>query len=277
MENNKYLIALDLDGTLLNDEKEISLKTKEYLNQLEKEGHLIVLCSGRAPRSIQKYYDFLNLTSPIVAYNGALSFDPKNENFKTFHHKIDENFSIFLYKETINKGVISYLAENETTIFCDNDDEFLFAFFEKGNLEVKIDSADKILNTPTFTFVIKIIDESEETKAKLIEKVRELDKDKKYRIRFWRDCPYAEIHVKDVSKAKTLLDVASYLNIDKDHVLVFGDADNDIEMLEMFPNSFLMKNGNPKIRYAAKYITEFDNNHDGVIEELKKFFQKKKG
>ena len=50
--NKKYLIALDLDGTLLKDDKTISSKTKEYLKELEKEGHLIVITSGRALRSV---------------------------------------------------------------------------------------------------------------------------------------------------------------------------------------------------------------------------------
>ena len=54
--NNKYLIALDLDGTLLKDDKTISKATKDYLRKLEKDGNLIVITSGRALRSVLEYY-----------------------------------------------------------------------------------------------------------------------------------------------------------------------------------------------------------------------------
>ena len=136
MENKKYLIALDLDGTLLNDNKEITTTTKEFLNKLEKEGNLIVICSGRAPRSIIEYYDFLDIKSPVISYNGALAFDSKDKNFMTISYKIDTSFTKKLYKEIINKEVTSILAEDDNHIYCDKEDDFLFAFFKKENMEV---------------------------------------------------------------------------------------------------------------------------------------------
>ena len=55
MNRKRSLIALDLDGTLLTDDKNISLETREYLKSLEDKGHLVVLCSGRAIRSVKDY------------------------------------------------------------------------------------------------------------------------------------------------------------------------------------------------------------------------------
>ena len=272
MENNKYLIALDLDGTLLNDNKEITLTTKNYLNKLEKEGNLIVICSGRAPRSIIDYYKFLDITSPIISYNGALCFDPRNDKFKTISYKIDTSFTKKLYKEIINKEVISILAEDDNHIYCDKEDDFLFAFFKKDNMEIIDKQFDENEIDSTYIFVMKMKDESEETKNSLLKKFKRIDKESKYKLRFWRDCPYCEIHFKDVSKANTLEKLRKTENIKEDNVFVFGDADNDIEMLSNYNHSYLMKNGNPKIKEYAKNITEFNNNNDGVIKELKKFF-----
>ena len=69
---NRYLIALDLDGTLLKDDKTISPTTKKYLKELEDKGHLIVLTSGRALRSVLEYYKDIGLsTSPVIAYNAS--------------------------------------------------------------------------------------------------------------------------------------------------------------------------------------------------------------
>lgn len=66
-----HLICLDLDGTLLNDNKEISSYTKQVLNELQQRGHQIMIATGRPYRASQMYYHELNLTTPIVNFNGA--------------------------------------------------------------------------------------------------------------------------------------------------------------------------------------------------------------
>ena len=76
----------------------------------------------------------------------------------------------------------------------------------------------------------------------------------------------------DREKAKTLQMVADFYGIKKDHIIVFGDAPNDKEMLKEYPISFFMCNGIDGFSHCAKYITEYDNNHDGVARELIKFF-----
>ena len=58
-----HLICLDLDGTLLNDNKEISSYTKQVLNELQQRGHQIMIATGRPYRASQMYYHELNLTT----------------------------------------------------------------------------------------------------------------------------------------------------------------------------------------------------------------------
>lgn len=270
----KYLFALDLDGTLLRDNKTISFITRKYLKKLENDGHYIVLCSGRAPRTMLTYYHQMKLNSPYISYNGALISLPKESNLNSTKYYIDQNFIKKLYDKTIGKEVTSAFAENKDTIYYDNDDDFLFAFFNKGNLKIVKGNLDNILDKDAFVYVMKIKDESEETKESLRKIVEEMSDD--YEIRFWWDCPYAEIHVKGVSKAHSLSLLADELKFSKDNILVFGDADNDIEMLSNFKHSFLMKNGNPKIRKYAKYVTSYTNNQNGVIKEIKKFIKNDK-
>lgn len=77
-----HLICLDLDGTLLNDNKEISSYTKQVLNELQQRGHQIMIATGRPYRASQMYYHELNLTTPIVNFNGAYVHHPKDKNFK---------------------------------------------------------------------------------------------------------------------------------------------------------------------------------------------------
>ncbi len=68
-EIERRIIAFDMDGTLLTHKKKISFLTLYYLRKLTKQGHLIVLASGRPSRSLKKYYNQLKLKTPMICYN----------------------------------------------------------------------------------------------------------------------------------------------------------------------------------------------------------------
>lgn len=271
MENKKYLIAIDLDGTLLKDDKTVSEKSKEYLKYLDSTSCYIVLTSGRALRTMLKYYKEIGLTSPIISYNGGYCHSPYDKDFENIEYRLDKDFLISLYKESIPKYALSYFAEDEMTIMSSKDDDFLFAFFEKGNLEIKFGDFESLVKNDQFVFILKMKDSTDETKEIMYKMVEKLNPN--YKIRFWWDCDFSEIHEKSVSKYNTLEILRKKLNIEKDNVIAFGDADNDVEMLSNYKNAYLMKNGNPKLYDKVKNITEFDNEHDGVIETLKKIFK----
>ena len=91
----KYLIALDMDGTLLNNNNQISNLTKEYLINLASQGHKIIISSGRPIRGIISYYNELKLDTPIICYNGAYIY-PGKENIEEYCF----SFSYKLIKQT---------------------------------------------------------------------------------------------------------------------------------------------------------------------------------
>ena len=113
--------------------------------------------------------------------------------------------------------------------------------------------------------------DSEENREKLKNSIMQIAP--QYRLRYWWNCSYAELHFNEVSKAHALKELAKQLNIKEDNVFVFGDADNDIEMLSSFKNSFFMKNGHSTIENFATYKTRKDNNHNGIMWELVRFFK----
>lgn len=272
MINKRYLIALDLDGTLLKDDKTISLKTKTYLKKLEDEGNLIVLCSGRAERSVLAYYKDIGLKiSPLIAYNGHLSFNPNNPNHYKILHKINEKTAKNVYSELIYNGIDSAMSECEGKIFIDKNDDFLFAFYEKDGLEVIEGPLDKNIDCDVLTFVMKFTP-TDENRNKITSTISSLNTD--VRVRFWGGDNYCELYEKGVSKSKTIKDVAKLYNIDLDNIIVFGDADNDIEMLQDYKHTYLMKNGMEHLKQYAKHVTEYTNEEDGIIYELNKFFNK---
>lgn len=263
---NKYLIALDLDGTLLKDNKKISLKSIFYLRKLVKLGNIVVISSGRPIRAIKSYYKQLKLDSPIIAYNGAEVLSLNNNfsySFKQLFNK-DEIIEI-INKLKENDLALSMMSETDKKIWVDKDDDFLFAFFLNKNMEVLHGDFKKILNEDPITFIVKFIDTPENrSKIKqILSNYNDID------VRFWQSSNYFELHYKNISKYNKILEIAKLYNINENNIYAFGDADNDIDTLHRCPNGVAMKNAPETLKQIAKFTTQYDNNHNGVIKFLK--------
>ena len=132
-----YLICLDLDGTLLNDNKEISDYTKQVLTTLKKQGHRIMIATGRPYRASQIYYHELNMDTPIVNFNGAYVHHPKSDDFKTTHEVLDVDLARNMI-ETLQKAkVTNIIAEVRDHVFINNHDPRLFEGFSMGNPKIE--------------------------------------------------------------------------------------------------------------------------------------------
>lgn len=80
--NKQHLIALDLDGTLLTDNKIISTRTKHTIAKAKEQGHIVVISTGRPFRASYDYYKELDLNTPIVNFNGAYVHHPLDSNWE---------------------------------------------------------------------------------------------------------------------------------------------------------------------------------------------------
>jgi len=98
----KYLIVLDLDGTLLYDWKTLKEDTKDYLLELSKEGHKLVIATGRPFRSSERYYKMLELDTPIINYNGGLVTSKNDDNFQCFSLTVEKEYIIDIFEKTKN-------------------------------------------------------------------------------------------------------------------------------------------------------------------------------
>lgn len=264
--NNKYLIALDLDGTLLKDNKKISLKSIFYIRKLVKLNNVVVISSGRPIRAIKTYYKQLKLNSPIIAYNGAevISLnDSCNYSFKQLFKK--EIILEIIKKLKENNILLSMMSETEKKIWVDKEDDFLFAFFLSKNMKVLQGNFEDILDEDPITFIVKFIDtpQNREIIKNIVSKYEDID------VRFWQSNNYFELHYKHISKYNKILEIAKLYNIKEENIYAFGDADNDIDTLHRCPNGVAMINAPKLLKDIAKYTTTYDNNHDGVIRFLK--------
>ena len=271
----KYLIALDLDGTLLSDWQTISETTKNYLNKLRKEGHQVVIATGRPFRSSEKFYDELDLDTPIINYNGGLVTNKCNPDFKPYSLTINREYVIDIYNE--NKNVISNaFGEVGDDIYLRYDTEEirpLLHYFNGAKLEVG-DFKD-ILTEDTNGFLVV----ANKGQAQIIEDYVAHHYEGKVLARNWgQHYNYViELYTPETTKGAGLKYVADHLGFNKEDIIAFGDAHNDIEMLQYAGTGVAMINAQEVLKEHADHITEYSNLEDGIVHFLEKFFDNDKG
>jgi len=263
--NEPKVIAFDMDGTLLNSKKKVSFLTRLYLRKLAKEGHIIVLASGRPSRALWKYYHQLRLKTPMICYNGAFVFDPNDDQFP----KIEFQFPREIIIETLQKikpHIKNVMCETDTEIWVDKKDEYLEKFFWYKGMDVHYGDLADTLNKNPMTCIVQTPYEYRETHD--IENA--LAKYPKLGARFWTGSPYFEIFYKETSKGNALKHICKYYNIPTSRLIVFGDATNDVEMFEVAGTSVLMCNAKHDLKEKTTMVSIKDNDHNGIYHTLKK-------
>src|SRR5690625_5463976 len=99
MQRKQHLIALDLDGTLLTNNKTISMRTKDIIFRAIEDGHIVVIATGRPHRASIQYYQSLGLTTPMVNFNGGLIHHPTDKNWSTEHNPITNKLALSIRSE----------------------------------------------------------------------------------------------------------------------------------------------------------------------------------
>ncbi len=267
--NQRFLIVFDLDGTLLDDEKHIMPKTKDYILKLKEEGHVIAMASGRPPRAILPYYRELSLTSPIISMNGALVYSPDSSSDFVRSDCYFTRESIQAFLSHFKKGeIVNAFAESEKNIYYSGHDEGFNQMFDSHGMNLVYGPLEETLKEDVYAFVF-------ERKDGLEEKVNAipLGSDDLF-LRHWYDVKnVSEFGTTRMSKASGILKLQDYYHIDRIHTIAFGDAENDTEMLSHAGVPFAMKNGNERLKAIAHNVTEEDNCHEGIYLTLKKFFE----
>ena len=262
----KRVIGFDMDGTLLNEKKKISLRTRLYLRKLSKQGHIIVLASGRPSRALHTYYKQLKLKTPMICYNGAYVFNPFDDNFPKIEFQFPKEIIIDVLGK-IKKHIKNVMCETDTDIWVDKEDEYLAKFFWYKGMKIHAGEIAKTLNTNPMTCIVQT--PTTLTECKDVENA--LVKYPQLGARFWINSPYFELFYKSTSKGNGLKHICEYYNVPLKNLIVFGDATNDVEMFEVAGTSVLMKNAKYEfLKDKTTMISIKDNDHNGIYHTLKK-------
>ncbi|WP_085992754.1 Cof-type HAD-IIB family hydrolase [Oceanobacillus senegalensis] len=267
----RHLIALDLDGTLLTDQKVISPRTKCTVQTAIQEGHIVVIATGRPHRASIGYYHELQLDTPMVNFNGALIHHPTDRKWDVLHNPMPIRTARQIIDACYDLEVHNILAEIMDNVYLDQYDEKILEIFHEskddtpitiGNLKHKLkEDPTSLLIYPKEEDILRLRNHLTEYHAELIEH------------RKW-GAPYNVIEIvkKGMNKAVGLQKIAHYFNIPKDHIIAFGDEDNDLEMIDYAGVGVAMENGINELKQIANHVTN-TNEQDGVGEFLENYLQ----
>lgn len=256
MKMKDYLIAVDLDGTLIVDFDDYDLKSIQLLKELAKDNY-VVIATGRPLRSSKYYYNLMELKTPIINYNGALIQNPNDKSFPKQALHINKDLLIKFIEDN-NNIIKTVFCEIDDNIYLDRQYKYAYPYLhsEGGNLTVG-SLKNKLPTDPNGAIVFA----QSGYENHLIEYVENEFKDK-INIRIWhaKEIVIAELYNPLTNKANALKKVCDFYNISNDKTIAFGDGNNDIEMIKFVKYGVAMANSVTELfdfaNFKTKKVTE---------------------
>ena len=285
------LVAVDLDGTMLNSYGIVTDNTKNVIKKVINNGTDVIIASGRPIDSIKTIAKEIGSENYFIAGNGALIYDIKND--QVIYEKFMTKEKVLEVIKICEENSISYNLYTESTIIAKSL-KFNVLYYQKENLKkeeskrTNITIVDDIysyvqnLENPRF-LKITVCDDNKFVFQSIIRKLRKVNNievldvlhmSRKMIRQGTEDIPieyyYTEISLKDVDKWNAIKYLIEKLNIKKDEVIAIGDNVNDKMMIENAGLGVVMGGSTPVVTEIADFVTN-SNNDEGVANCLKKF------
>ena len=265
----KYkLLVLDVDGTLLNNEKEISKRTLASLLKVQQMGIRIALASGRPTYGLMplaKILELGNYGGFIVSYNGCQIINAQNGEI-LFERRINPEMLPYLEKKAHKIGFAIFTYHDDTLLTDSPNNEHIRTEAKLNNL--------KIIKEEDFSIAIDFAP----CKCMLVsddeEALTGLEEHWKRRLNgtldVFRSEPYfLEVVPCGIDKANTLGALLSHLNITREEVIAIGDGVCDVNMLQIAGLGIAMGHSQDSVKVCADYVTA-SNEEDGVAQAVEK-------
>jgi Cof subfamily protein (haloacid dehalogenase superfamily) len=268
----KYLIVLDLDGTLLYDWETLKEETATYLKKIKALGHKLIIATGRPFRSSERYYTMLELDTPIINYNGGLVSWPNHDTFKEVSLNLNKADVVDIFEK--NKMYIENgFCEIKEDIYLLEEKEDIMPLLHYFNgAKLHVGPFDQTLPKGPNGFIIV----AKEGKGAFIEDYVKTNYQGKILSRNWGD-KYnfiIELFTPETNKGNALKYVAETLGFNREDIIAFGDGHNDIEMLEYAGIGVAMHNAHEELLEVADYISPYTNQENAIEQYLETFFKK---
>lgn len=270
--NNRKMFVFDIDGTLLNDKKEINETTCISLEKLKRKGHIISIVTGRTPKQTLSIAKKLSLDGIIVGCGGASAYDILNDKYYVVKNDVPleaREYILELAKKYKRELIFSDGIENYRVYFGNDptidikDEKFFIGGTSRNPVYNSWDEVStKFYNSKLIQVAFKaeswIIDEEYNNAIKNLPKGIEC---------FETSRVYLEFSPKGVNKLSGVKFLKNKYKINDNNIYCFGDSMNDEPMISWCINGVAMGNSNEKLKEKAKYIIG-SNNDDSINEFL---------
>lgn len=251
----KKLIALDFDGTLLNEDGVLSFENKEALIKQQEAGNTIVLCSGRSYDGMTDIAEQLNIDQYggyIVSYNGGYAVRASDKEIL-----FEQNFKVDTVQEIYD--IVAGYAESFVT--------YGHGLINTNNVTERIQKSANLMQAKITTEVIChtpkiILEDDPEHIASIYEEVKMKIAQYDKSINVFRSVPQLiEITPANSTKGHGLERLIKTEGLREHRVIAFGDGENDLSMIEFAHVGVAMENGMENVKAAADIITKSNNDH----------------
>lgn len=260
------LVAIDMDGTLLNRQKLVPEENRQAVAQAIEKNIYITIATGRMPGSASYFAKELGMTNcPVISCNGGVvkSLDGKKNIFEA-HFEKQTLIELIEMSYANNWYIRWYIGD---TIYVRYFDENMFPAYRttKGLDIVPVgDDYANYLDNVTQLVVCDITGHIQDVYDKIADEFGDV-------IGLQQNTGYTmDITPPGITKAVGLSKLAEYLGIKQEEVMAIGDGDNDLTMVEYAGMGVAMDNGIDDLKKIAQFITK-DCDDGGVAYALKKF------
>jgi Cof subfamily protein (haloacid dehalogenase superfamily) len=267
----KKILFTDLDGTLLDDKKQVSPRSREIFQRFCAAGNYFALSSGRDINSVadvQREIGFAAFPNMfLIGYNGGQIYDCTQK--KTVHKvglPIDE--AAFIVETALSLGIHCHTYSN-THIVSPRDSEAL-TYYRRiihTPLIIAPDIRTALTEPAGKCIAVELTDSVKMDRLRVIVEKELPD------VTVMRSSPYLlEFFPATSGKGTAIIKLCQILDINISDSLAAGDQENDLSMLQAAGVGIAMANAIPSLKDACDVVTEHDNNHDGLALELERLF-----
>lgn len=265
------LVAIDIDGTLLNSERKLTLEVKQAIQNATKAGVNIVLATGRPTIGVLDLIQELNLENDhsfMITYNGALV---QNTGTKEILVEHGLNFNDYIEIEYLSRKLGVHLhTQDYDTMYTANREISKYTINEAilTGIPLAYRAVDEMANVSILKTMM--IDE----KNILDEAIKNIPTDHFNRFEMVRSAPYYfEILNKKATKGAAVAEMCAILGISAEEVMTLGDNENDLSMIEFAGLGVAMENALDSVKKAAKKVTK-SNDNNGVAYAINEWVLK---
>lgn len=269
--NNTKLLAVDMDGTLFDDYKNISKENLEAITKMLDAGHVLAFDTGRPNNALKRilsiYDEFKRDNVYMLGYQGVVGTEMNSDKI-LFEDCIDNDNALELVKAILDSKLTCVVFDNGH-IYTFNDNHFVESYKQVSKEQLIFIDDINTLKGKAITKIMAIdYDEPERLEQFRIDHSEQFDD--KYD-NFFSHYAFLEYVKLGTGKGDGVKQLAEHLGISLSNVVACGDEENDISMVEVAGVGVAMANARQNLIDAADYVTENDNNHSGIAEVIYKF------